>query len=148
MISLLATPMDWSASIAWIAFFISLIGSIYGPIKTAKLTNEHQLKLREMDIKQQALEKYNDKRHQAINTFISKVGRCLSIANRETVLGLGEHYHCVYQYVPHDLWDTLDDFYMLLIGHNWELANERFPAIVHQLSDILKEVPYTDQSAE
>ncbi len=134
-------PIDWSATAAWIALIISVTGTILSPIITAFITNNHQLKLRKLDLEQSALDKYENNRFTALNTFISKAGRCLSYSDEETVKDLGEAYHCIYQYVPEDFWSDLDQFYTLLISYKFDEAKKIYPAIVRRLSAILKESP-------
>lgn len=137
----LIQPMDWSATAAWIALVISVTGTIVGPIITALITNKHQLKLRELDIKQAALDAYNNNRFNALNMFISKAGRCLSYSDEQSVMDFGEAYHCVYQYVPEDFWNDLDQFYSIVFSYNWDEAKKLYPPIVRRLSAILKEAP-------
>lgn len=71
-------PIDWSATAAWIALVISVVGTIVGPIVTAIINNCHQLKLRKLDIKQRSVETYETRRHEAINAFLSEVGDCVT----------------------------------------------------------------------
>lgn len=134
-------PMDWSATAAWIALAISIIGTIIGPIITSLITNKHQLKLRELDTKQSALDTYKKNRFDALNTFISKAGRCLSYLDEQSVMDFGEAYHCIYQYVPKDFWNDLDQFYSIVTSYNWNEAKKLYPPIVRRLSEILKETP-------
>lgn len=137
-------PIDWNATAAWIALVISVTGTIAGPIITAIITNKHQLKLRELNIKQSALDTYDQNRFNAINTFIAKASRCLSYLDENSVMDVGEAYHCIYQYVPCDFWDVLDEFYAALITYKWDKAKELYPPIIRRLSAILKETPRLD----
>lgn len=134
-------PIDWSATAAWIALVISVVGTIAGPVITAIITNNHQLKLRELNIKQSTLNTYEQNRFNAINTFIAKTSRCLSYLDENSVMDLGEAYHCIYQYVPDDFWDDLDELYATFIAYKWDKAKELYPPIVRRLSAILKETP-------
>ena len=63
-------PIDWSATIAWIAFFISLIGTIASPLITTWLTNRYKLKLRELDLQREAQQTYENPRFDAITAFL------------------------------------------------------------------------------
>lgn len=139
--SAIPNNVDWSATAAWIALAISITGTIVGPIITTILTNRYQLKLRELDIKQSAFDSYNSNRFDAINTFISKAGRCLSYLDENSVMDFGGAYHCVYQYVPTEYWDKLDEFYDVLISYKWSEAKQLYPPIARYLSEILKEEP-------
>ncbi len=132
-------PFDWSATAAWIALIISVIGTVFGPIVTALITNRHQLKLRKLDIEQSSLDSYYQNRFNAINAFLSKAGKCLSYVDENSVMELGECYHNIYQYVPSDFWDDLDSFYSSLISFDWANAKTLYPPIVRKLSEILKE---------
>lgn len=133
--------VDWSATAAWIALAISITGTILGPIITTILTNRHQLKLRQMDITQKVIEKCEERRFLAINTFIAKAGCCLSCVDEESVKDFGESYHCIYQYVPDKFWPKLDEFYMVLISYNWKSAKELYPEIIHELAELLRGTP-------
>ncbi len=138
-------PIDWSATAAWIALIISVVGTVVGPLITTIITNKHQLKLRELDLKQSAIDNYNQNRFNTLNTFIGKSGRCLSYLDENSVMDLGEAYHCIYQYVPTDFWDELDEFYATLISYKWDDAKRLYPPIVRRLSEILKETPQPNQ---
>ena len=134
-------PIDWNATAAWIALVISVAGTISSPIITAIITNRHQLRLRKLDIKQAAVDRFEQNRFTAINTFISKAGRCLAYADENSVMDLGEAYHCIYQYVPVDFWDELDEFFSTLVSYKWDVAKKLYPPIVRRLSGILTESP-------
>ena len=146
MILLQITPIDWNASIAWIAFFISLIGTVFGPIITALITNHHQLKLRELEIKQRNIDSYTEKRSKAIETFLANTGRCLVFNDRESVRACGESFHNVYPYVPQDLWRQLDFLYEALTAYEWGNARSLYSSIAHRLCEILKEPAPVNQS--
>lgn len=83
-------------------------------------------------------------RFNAINTFIAKASRCLSYLDENSVMDLGEAYHCIYQYVPDSFWDDLDELYAVLVAYKWDKAKELYPPIVRRLSAILKETPRLD----
>lgn len=135
-------PMDWSATAAWIALVISIVGTFIGPIITAIINNRHQLKLRKLDIKQRSVETYETRRHEAINTFLSEVGDCVTYSTCGTPgLSCGKAYFNVYKYVPADMWPELDQLYDKLIRRGATDEVQRFQAIAHRLSEILKESP-------
>lgn len=138
-------PIDWSATIAAIALVVSVSGTIICPIINTILSNRHQLKLRNLDIKERAISSYESSRSDAINAFISGVGKCMFYADVESVKQLGDSYFIVYQYVPSDYWDVLDDLYSNLVNQDWEKSKKEFPPIAHYLSKILKEPPQVNQ---
>ena len=47
--------IDWSATAAWIALVISIVGTVASPLITSALNNRHQKKMRELDIKENRL---------------------------------------------------------------------------------------------
>lgn len=134
-------PMDWSATAAWIALAISIIGTIAGPIITTVLTNKHQLKLRKMDNEQKKNDEYVNARNKAINSFISNTGKCLSFSDIDTKKDFGYSYHNVYAYVPRGQWQLLDTLYDSISSQNWDDARDEFSTVVHKLSLLLKETP-------
>lgn len=137
-------PIDWSATAAWIALVISIIGTLASPIITAIITNKHQIKLREQDIKQKTAEKYEDARTSAINSFIANTGRYLTSLNNESTEDFSKSFHIVYQYVPETMWNELDQLYKLLLNQRsgtHQQALEAYSNIIRKLSAILKEAP-------
>ena len=133
--------IDSSTIAAFAALMVSIIGTIIGPIVTTMLTNRHQLKLRKLDIRQKNIEAYEERRFLAINTFIAKAGKCLAFQNVESVTEFGEAFHCIYQYVPTNLWNDLDEFYADITAQYWVNARIKYPPITHKLAEILKETP-------
>lgn len=133
--------VDWSATAAWIALVISIIGTVASPLITTVLTNRHQLKLRALDIKQNSIKTYEERRFQAITTFFQKTGGCFSSFNMRELCECGSVYHCVYQYVPVDFWPDLDQLYTALVNEDWHTAKDLYPPIARRLSEILKEPP-------
>lgn len=131
--------MDWSTVIALCAFIISIVGTVFSPIITSLIANRHQLKMRQLDIKQVNIDKYNNERFIAINNFIAKAGLCLSYVNAESVQQFGEAFHVIYQYVPDSYWPVLDEFYSSLISYNWDKAKELYPGITHYLARLLQQ---------
>ena len=134
------TPMDWSATAAWIALAISIVGTIASPLITTWLTNRHQLKMRKLKITQQEREAYVQNRLKTINGFLSEVGGCIFYRG-STKADILRSYHSVYQYVPVSEWKKLDELYVTIFNFEWDKANTLYPPIVHLLSEILKAEP-------
>lgn len=132
-------PMDWSATAAWIALAISIIGTIAGPIITTILTNRHQIKLRTLELKEKQTDEINKARIMAIENFISNVGKVLANPARECIRECGEHFFQVYAYIPHELWDDLDLLYDDINEYRWDPARTRFNNIAKSLAVLLKE---------
>ncbi|MEY8279259.1 hypothetical protein [Blautia marasmi] len=136
--------MDWSAIAAWIALAISVTGTIIGPIITTVLANRHQIRLRQLDMHEQTIKDYEERRFQIITSFLSSSGRCLAYMDTNSLAEFGKSYHSVYQYVPQNLWPQLDEFYMLTVENQIAEARNKFPSISHTLIDLLKESPPTN----
>lgn len=132
-------PLDWSATAAWIALIISIIGTITGPLVTTLLTNRHQLKLREMEFKQNQLDRNESLRYKAINNFISNTGKFLAHPDPKTAKEFGRTYHNIYIHVPIYLWPELDSLYIDADNQHWDEASAKFSIISHKLAEILKE---------
>lgn len=41
-------PLDWSATAAWTALIVSIVGTVLGPIIHSCIDNRHQLKMYKM----------------------------------------------------------------------------------------------------
>ena len=71
--------MDWSATAAWIALAISIVGTIASPIINSILSNRYQLKLHNLDLKN----KYQEQRAETINSFLCNVAGYLAYPDRK-----------------------------------------------------------------
>lgn len=122
----------------FVALIISILGTVISPLVSARMTNKHALKLRKMDIEENAVSLYNSQRFNAITSFLALSGQCLAYTdNQESIEAYGKSHFSIYQYVPQDFWGTLDDFYSAMTSYEWEKAKELYPDITHQLSKIL-----------
>jgi len=127
--------LDWSATAAWIALAISIIGTIVGPIVTTILTNRHQLKIHQME----SYDKAQAEKNQIIRDCISNIGSCVAYANVDNIISCGEHFHSVYAYVSQEKWPLLDSFYQALIEQNGDVLGKMCPEIIHLLASLLTE---------
>lgn len=126
----------------WAALFISILGTILGPIITTAITNHHESKLRTIDIQQKLAEDYSKNRRSAICSFLSSVGRCLSYGDNEDQKSLGHDFFGVYPYISDELRLRLNAFYKsLIIEQDVSTAQSDFPSIASELSSLLKEEP-------
>lgn len=130
-------PMDWSATAAWIALVISIIGTIAGPIITALINNKHQLRLREMDIREKQISEYCEYRRCAIENFLSSTSKYLSDCQYKNVEVCGENFFQVYSYVPQNLWESLNILYSHICEERTDEARVLFSKISNQLAEIL-----------
>jgi hypothetical protein len=125
--------VDWSATAAWIALAISITGTILGPIITTILTNRFQLRLKQMDIVQNA---FAEKNH-IVQTCISSIGACIACSNTETQSLFGKTFHNVYPFVSTDNWKLLDSFYQAVIDDDYDTVKKLYPSVIHLLSELL-----------
>lgn len=132
-------PMDWSATAAWIAVVISIIGASVGPLLTAWLNNRHQLKLRKLDIQEKQIAEYSEHQRFAIENFLSSTSKYLSDCQCQNIEVCGEHFFQVYSYVPKDLWNDLNSLYSYICEDKTSEARSLFLTLSNQLADILTE---------
>ena len=123
--------VDWSATAAWIALVISIVGTIIGPIVTALINNQHQLKILRIDLKT----KEETERQTVLRSCISGIGLFLSHPNASTLEDFGKVFHTSYAFLPIEKWDTMDSFYALLISEEYEKARQLLPEIIHLLNE-------------
>ena len=131
------TNLDWSATAAWIALAISIIGTIAGPLVTTILTNRHQLKLKRLEL----LENRSSEKDRIIQQAISAIGQLAAYYTNDTTAECGKHFHNVYAYVPTEQWPLLDSFYMALINGDTDTITDLLPQIIHVLAALLAEPP-------
>lgn len=135
--------IDWSATAAWIALAISIIGSIAGPIITTVLANKHQLKLRKLEISDNQTMTFLNSRKQTIENFMKYVGECIANPEPQTKGQCGRNFFPIYPYVPENLWNSLDVLYEILVDDDFDvgIAQFQFVKITRRLAEILKEQP-------
>lgn len=128
-------PIDWSATAAWIALIISVVGTIVGPIVTALINNAHQTKLYILE----STSKEKSEKDTIIRECISGIGKVLSFSSSTNIEQFGQTFHACYAYVPTDKWHLLDNFYSDIIDEDYDSAQNKLSDIIHLLSEILKE---------
>lgn len=129
--------IDWSATAAWIALAISIVGTIASPIITSIITNRHQLKLRELEIKKQEADQREANRMNALNAFISNVGEYIANPTPENMQATGKVFHNVYAYVPQKLWPKLDELYNFLIIEEFGMSKSIYAFLTHEIALLL-----------
>lgn len=127
--------VDWAATAAWIALAISIVS----PFITARMNNKHQLKLRELDIKQKQAEEYASVKFDTIDTFISCVGRCIANPTAESIEEVNAIYYKIYLYVPKSLHRDLNTLRSYVNVGIWVNAETAYQDFMLKLIDILKE---------
>lgn len=129
--------VDWSATAAWIALIVSIVGTIVGPIATAIISNRHQYKMLCLKQKQQEYEH----RQVLIRDCISGISAFLARPNTEKMHEFGKTFCYCYAYVSKDNWPLLDDFYSCIISLNYAAAKTKRDEVIHLLAELLKEPP-------
>ncbi len=132
-------PIDWSATAAWMAVIISIIGASVGPLLTAYINNKHQLKFRELDIKEKELSEYHAKRRTAIENFLSSTSKYLIDCHSKNMDECGNNFFQVYPYVNPDLWKSLNELYTLICDLRVDESRTLFLELSKQLVEILAE---------
>ena len=131
--------VDWSATAAWIALAISIIGTICSPIITSWLNNKFQLKMYRLKSESERVDKINDERTSSLKAFLSNTGKCISEASPSSITDFGSVFFGVYQYIPEEYWDKLDQLYNDILNDQWESAHEIYIYFIHVIADLLKE---------
>lgn len=131
--------VDWSATAAWIALAISIIGTIASPLITTWLTNKHQLKMYKLKSEANRIDKINDARTAALNAFISNTGKCISVTSLDNISDFGSSYFAAYQYVPEEYWSELDSLFNDIVQNQWDDARKTYVKLIHLIADLLKE---------
>ena len=137
-------PMDWSATAAWIALAISIIGTIIGPIVNTILSNRFQLKLRKLELEEEKSSEYQVCQRKAIENFLSFTAKYLADGRRNTMNEYSEHFFLVYSYVPQNLWDSLDILYNHITNGNFSDAEKLFIKLSRHLTAILAGTPLSE----
>lgn len=131
--------IDWSATAAWTALIISVVGSIIGPIISALVTNKHQLKMYNLSFQQNQLSEYNKDRKTVLEDFVSNIGKCIANCTYENQSAFGAAYFAAYQYIPDTYWDQLDALYDDICNSNLDEAMSKYRKIIHVVAGLLKE---------
>lgn len=134
-------PIDWSATAAWIALVVSIIGTIVGPIVTTILTNRHQLMLRKLDIADKEASEYFHNKRIALENFLSYTAKYIADGHRPTQNDCCEHFFLIYPYVSQESWEQLDKLYKYLDDGDLHSARNLFLTISKELTAILAKLP-------
>jgi len=133
--------MDWNAAAAWIALVISIVGTIATPIITSFLNNRHQLKMYRLKSKERSKIRLQTTREAIIHAFTANTGKVISVSSLDIIAEFGAAYFPVYQYVPEQYWDKLDELYAYIMDNDWKKARVLYPEIMHAINGLLKESP-------
>ena len=131
--------VDWSATAAWIALVISILGTIASPLITTHLTNQHQLKLRELDIKDKELSAYQERRRKAIENFLSFTAAYFANYDDESRELCCKNFFFVYPYVPKSIRSFLNQLYDYITNHKIKEAQSIFNYVSKELVLLLEE---------
>lgn len=131
--------VDWSATAAWIALAISIVGTIASPLITSCLNNRHQRKMYKLKSEDRRIDKINDSRISTLKSFITNTGKCISHTSVDNISDFGSSFFSVYQYIPCSRWVDLDKLYRDIINNRWDDARTSFLEISHLIAELLKE---------
>ena len=99
-------PMDWSASAAWIAFAFSFATAIITPAITQYLSNRHQRRLKELELKNLKEQNYFSCCKTVYEDFVDQASSQLfSIGGNR--IGYERSYQKLFLYVPPEYWPAL-----------------------------------------
>lgn len=126
-------PLDWSATAAWVAVIISVIGTVVGPIATAIITNRHQLKLYKIELNQ----KEHDDKINSIRECISGISSVLACPSADNLAFFGKTFPIAYVFLSEEKWKVLDDFLISVSASQYLHARTLSSEIIHALSDLL-----------
>lgn len=134
-----ANGVNWSATAAWIALVVSVVGNITGPLITSHLNNKHQLKMYKLKAREKQVVALNNARISVLTSFISNTGKCISHTSLDNISDFGFSYFSAYQYIPEEHWGELDKLYEFVIGDQWDDARAAYIALNHVIAELLKE---------
>lgn len=136
-----ATPpvIDWSATAAWVALIVSIVGTIAGPLITSVLNNRHQRKMYILQTRDKQISAANDARRSTLEKFLADVGKFIAYPDDETAPDFGSSYFPAYQYIPDKYWELLDTLYKDVVYRNLDSAKSEYQEIIHVIAEILKE---------
>lgn len=132
---------DWSAIAAWIALIVSIVGTIAGPLITSLINNRFQLKLHKLAHAESCYDSYQQERTAAFSAFISNVGRCLANPSLKEMSDFGASYFVIYQYVPSEKWQQLDDLYQAVVSCDRSKADQIYADVIHMIAELSKVEP-------
>ncbi len=99
-------PMDWSASVAWIAFAVSFVTAIITPAITQYFSSRHQYRLKELELKNLKEQNYFSCCKAAYEDFINQASTQLFSYNGNRI-DYEQSYQKLFLYVPSEHWAAL-----------------------------------------
>lgn len=131
--------VDWSATAAWIALVISILGTILSPIITSRMNNRHELKTYKLKRSEERNDKILQYRIDICNSFISNVGKYISVRRRSSYDDLGSSYFAVYQFLSSEQRLQFNEFFDSITEEDWAYAISHYDYIINTVTELLKE---------
>ena len=99
-------PMDWSASVAWIAFAFTFSTAIITPAVTQYFSNRHQLRMKELELNNLKEQNYFSCCKTAYEDFVNQASSQLFSVNGNRI-DYERSYQKLFLYVPLEHWPAL-----------------------------------------
>lgn len=104
---------------------IIAVCALLSPGVVAWINNRHQLKLRELDIR----EKQQSYGNEIIDNYFRQAGACASAMTPENLTTFGRYSSLVYFYLPKDFHDDVSKLNSHIYEHNSVLASKALEAL-------------------
>lgn len=132
-------PMDWSASVAWIAFAVSFSTAIITPAVTQVLSNRHQRSLKELELKNLKEQNYFSCCKSAYEDFVNQASSQLfSIGGNR--IDYERSYQKLFLYVPPEHWPALKRLNSDILSRPSKYENcQSFDKVIEILGALLQE---------
>ena len=117
---------------------ILAICAIVSPIFTNILNNRHQLKIKELELKQRNYENTIIYRRKIFENYLKYAGRCIAYSDQSALKDYGEYYLLALLYAPDDLRQEMTIVHNLMSEYHWKQATPLFENITSQIDTILK----------
>ena len=126
--------MDWSATAAWIA----LVVAIAAPVFTARLNNDFQLKMKELDFKFSKKTEYYQYQKVCFEKFIKFASKQIESDYKSERIEFCECFHEMLIYLPGNSWDEAKSLYDSIVNRKAD-AREKLYSFTQILALQLQE---------
>lgn len=114
-----------------LAFLVSLVAFI-SPIVTTILNNLHQSKIKKQEL-------FVKRKIEAIENYLSSVGKFIGNSNWDTLEDFGVYAGEVYLYTPSEFWDSIEELNELIFNKDFKQARPKFHELSKQLSHYISQ---------
>lgn len=112
--------------------------ALISPIATTLLNNRHQLKIKELELKQKHYEVTEVYKRNIFENYLKYAGSCTAYADTGPLQSYGEYYFLALMYVPDDMKAEMVSIHADMVKYHWDQANTALELLTPKIYRLLQ----------